>query len=196
MSGEKILRNGMLVNMGVDLWMQKVKNMTAAEYRSFVWAVFLRILKETPQFSGTAVANWNISINGPNYDYDPTLGDELDPFTGLAYEKGHPRWIEVAKRRNTPIVWGPGGGPQKGYKPGGLSYRDKVYITNSVRGDSDDGKSLEAYMESLQDPGYAARKLRDVNKPYETAQESVIVIAGQFLSRGISLPRVGGEDFR
>lgn len=184
------------VNLGVELMFRKTKDMATDEYCKFVWEVFLRILAETPQFSGAAVANWNISVGGPNFDYNPDLGTDLDPFTGVALQRGDPRWIDVAKRRNQHVVWGPGGGPRKGRMNGGLTTRSKVYISNGVRGDTDDGKSLEAYMESLQDPGYAARKLRDVNKPYENAQESVIVVASRFLSKGISIPRVGGETFR
>ncbi len=200
-----MVRNLMVYNTGVDLYMQKIRDMTADQYRAFIWAVFLRILNETPQFSGKAVANWNISLNTPNFDYDDSLGDNTEIFGGSSFgqrgltdvrQRGDKKWIDVAKRRNQPILWGPGGGPNKGFSRGGATYKDKVFISNGVRGDDDEGKSVEAYMESLQDPAYAARKLRAANQPYENAQESVIVVAAMNLSRGISVPRVGGEDFR
>lgn len=188
-------RNIFKVNTGVELAMQKVREMTADQYRAFVWEVFLRILNETPQYTGKAVANWNISLNSPNYNFDPNLGDDLDLFEDPR-QRGDRRWIQVAIRRNQPIVWGSGGGPRLGKGQGGLTYKDKVYICNGVMGDDDEGRAVEAYMEALQDPGYAARKLRAVNKPYEIAQESVIVVATRSLSKGISLPRMSGEDWR
>ena len=177
------VRNIFTVNTGVDLAMKKTRDLTADQFRDFVWQVFLRILRETPQFTGAAVANWNLSKGSPNFDYDPSLGDDLDPYMHTARERGDRKWIEVAQRRNRPILRS-------------ITYKDKVFISNGVRGDDDDGRGVEAYMEALQDPAYAARKLRLVNQPYESAQESVIVVATRFLSKGIALPKISGEDWR
>lgn len=176
------VRNWFNVDRGVDLWMRQARELPTQQFRVFVWTVFLRILRETPQFSGKAVANWNLSIGAPNFDWNDDYGDELE-WDQDARARGDQRWIRVARDRARPIK-------------DRIRSRDKVFISNGVRGDTDNGKSVEAYLESLQDPGYAARKLRVVNQPYENAQESVVVVATQFLSKGIALPRVGGEDWQ
>lgn len=177
------VRNVMTVNTGVDLAMKKVRDMAADQYRDFVWEVFNRILLQTPQFSGKAVANWNLSIGSPNFTYEDSRGDQVDWLTGATRERGDQRWIKVARDRARRVMKR-------------ITYRDKVFISNGVMGDDDNGRSVEAYMESLQDPGYAARKLRLVNQPYEIVQDSVIVVATKFLSRGIAVPRISGEDWR
>ncbi len=176
------VKNLMAFNTGVDLAFKQVADLGTDAYRSFIWDVFLRILKETPQWSGKAVANWNISIHTPNFNFDDSLGDEVGRY-GVAHEKGDERWIRIARERNRPIVKR-------------VRYRDKVFISNGVVGDTDGGKSAHAYMEALQDPGYWATKLRAVNKPYETAQESVIVVATRYGSRGFALPKVSGDSWR
>lgn len=169
-------------NIGVDLAFKQVAALGTQAYRDFIWQVFLRILRETPQWSGKAVANWNISIGAPNFDFIDNLGDPVDNF-GVAHEKGDERWMRIARTRNKPIMQS-------------IRYRDKVFISNGVTGDDDGGKSANTYLESLQDPGYWASKLRAVNQPYETAQESVIVIGTKFGSKGFALPRISGEDWK
>ena len=58
----------------------------------------------------------------------------------------------------------------------------KVYFCNNVVGDTDSG-TLPAgnhYMAELQNPAYAARKLREVHQPYIEAQ----VVVHEMMSRG------------
>lgn len=195
------------VETSIELSFQKVRQMTAQQYRYFVWAVFLRILDNTPQSTGRAVANWNIGVNSPDLSADLSLGD-AELFQNKVYtfdggkpvsqlrQQGDSRWVEVAKRRAQPRVWGPGGGPRLGFKRGGLTYRDKVFITNSVEGDDDEGNEGVPYLADLQDPSFAVKRLRAANQPYENAQESVIVVASRMLGRGFSLPKVSGGSWQ
>ena len=76
-----------------------------------------------------------------------------------------------------------------------ITARSKVFISNGVKGDGDD-VGAELYMQALQDEHYWAYKLREVNKPYEVAQESVIIVAMKFGKKGMFAPRVGGESWR
>lgn len=175
---------------GVDLRFAKVQEMPSEAYRNFIWDVFLRILRETPQWSGKAVANWNLSIGSPNMNYDNSLGDEIGALgnsfqvgaLGATHQRGDERWMRVARNRARPIMKS-------------IRARDKVFISNGVKGDGDD-VGAELYMQALQNPGYWAYKLREVNKPYEIAQESVIVVAMQAGRRGFFAPRVGGESWK
>jgi len=84
-------------------------------YRGFVTAVFHRLLTETPQWSGNAVANWNVSINGSDWSVNHGLKTaaapdrsaraavkhEWDTPYGPAVSKGDPRAIMMSVRRNS-----------------------------------------------------------------------------------------------
>jgi hypothetical protein len=59
-----------------------------------------------------------------------------------------------------------------------------VYITNAVTGDTDNGRSIENYLEALQNPAYAAAKLRPQNQPYEIVQDSVAYVAARWRAKG------------
>lgn len=193
---------GMVANLqealgAIDLNFRKVRQTPAHQYRAFIWSVFTRILENTPQSTGRAVANWNIGINSPDLEFDPDVGDEVSVSGGFSSyrSKGDKTWIEYAKERNIAKVWGPGGGPRKGFVAGGLTGRDIVYITNMVEGDDDEGNGGVNYLLDLQDPAYAARRLRVQNQPYETAQESIIIVASKMLSKGFDLPKIAGGSW-
>lgn len=176
-----MIKNPFHVNHGIELFMRRVREAPIAAYREIVWVTFVRILEQTPQWSGKAVANWNIGVGAPDFSYDPDVGDKLGLYD-LARHRGDNEWIEYAKFRNAPKI--------------AEIRRDlKVFICNGVEGDTDNGRSTELYLDSLQDPGYWAVKLRSVNQPYETAHESVIQIAGEYLAGGF-LPAVAdGPSF-
>ena len=103
---------------GVSLSMQRLQNQKTEAFRAYVWAMFIRILENTPQFSGMAVANWNVSIGAPDFSYDPSLGANIDWKTvrdSAPYKKGDRFWIDHAIRRNQAVL--------DSIKPG-----DKVFI--------------------------------------------------------------------
>jgi hypothetical protein len=166
---------------GVDLTFKKLQEMPSEVFRDYVWQVFLRVLRETPQWSGKAAANWNLSIGSPNFNFDDTLGDAVD-LHGVAHARGDERWLRVARARNKPIV-------------ARIKARDKVFISNGVVGDNG-GKGALAYMQALQSSSYWMQHLRQVNRPYEIAQESVVIVTEQFGRRGFFAPRVGGESWK
>lgn len=153
------------LNDGVELMIRRVGSMYVGYFREVVWAVFVEILKQTPQYTGRAVANWRIGVGQPDDDYEPDLGDKVkfnwwDKGEDFAHEKGDTKWILYAMHSNE-------------FKLPLIQRSSKVYITNSVRGDDDKGRSSELYLESLQDAGYWQVKLRDANKPYETADLTI-----------------------
>lgn len=174
-------------NGGIDTWFKQVEGTATEGYRKLVWAVFKRILQATPQWSGLAVANWNLSIGEPNMTWDPTLGDDIG-LHDIAHSRGDAQWIKVATARNWPTAKQ-------------IRYRDRVFISNGVKGDSGIWKDGEtkggqgfSYLEAMQAEGSPwHQSLRDVNKPYETVQESIIIVSTLYGSRGLTLPRVGGE---
>lgn len=182
--GRSLVRNPEVFNNGVDIRIRGVNVAYDQVYRDTVWRVFTRILNQTPQFTGRAVANWNIGVGAPDYDFDPGLGDDIEMSGAqypIAHWRGDRKWIERAKARNRP-------------KMARITRGMRVYINNGVMGDDDGGKSSELYMEALQESGYWLDKLRMVNKPYETAQESVIFMAErEGRLRGIGL-KAGGNN--
>lgn len=191
-----LVKNLSSLNKGVDVLMRRAEESYVAEYRQFVWAVFVRLLYETPQYSGTAVASWNILLSdsvGPDagptgYKSDVQPGrsrlEALDLYrnedTGKtvteltlspnAREKGDLRAIDYARRRNAKKI------PL-------IKRRTRVFFVNTARGDNnakiDKDKNLPEqffYLQALQEPGYWVAKLREVNKPYETIDETMTLM--------------------
>lgn len=173
-------------DLGIDLFMKKVEAAPVREFRELVWLVFCEILEQTPQWSGKAVANWNIGVGSPDYSWDDSLGEPNVGTTAVnasPLEKGNQEWIEVAKFRNLGKIEQ-------------IKRRERVYITNSVFGDDDHGRSSNLYLASLQDPAYWQHKLREVNKPYEVATETIIRVVSEYKrGGGIALTHVGGLSF-
>lgn len=190
------VKNLSSLERGIGVMMRRVEESYVAEYRQFVWAVFVRLLYETPQYSGTAVASWNILLSdsvgpegGPTgYKSDVQPGrsrlEALDLYrnedTGKtvteltlspnAREKGDLRAIDYARRRNAKKI------PL-------IKRRTRVFFVNTARGDNnakiDKDKGLPEqffYLQALQEPGYWVAKLREVNKPYETIDETMTLM--------------------
>jgi len=175
----------------LGFWANQYKGLAVQTFRDYVWEVFKRILRETPQYTGKAVANWNLSIGSPNFDFDDNLGDKPEYMSSSAFfpsavhEKGDERWMRIARNRARPIK-------------DQIRSGDKVFICNGTSGDDDLGVGEPGggpdgfnYMAAFQNAGYWSQHLREVNKPYETVQESMIIVATQFSRRGFQLPRVG-----
>lgn len=191
-----MVKNLSSLERGIDVMMRRVEESYVAEYRQFVWAIFVRLLYETPQYSGTAVASWNIVLSdsvgpgaGPTgYKSDTLPGrsrlealslyrstDTDKSVTELtvspnAREKGDLRAIDYARRRNAKKI------PL-------IKRRTRVFFVNTARGDNnakiDKDKNLPEqffYLQALQEPGYWVAKLREVNKPYETIDETMTLM--------------------
>lgn len=174
----------------IDEMIRRTREALVAEYRAVVWEIFCRILEQTPQFTGRAVAHWDIQVDGDtNYFDDPGIGDEVDMVDPdrnsvgmfkryeVAKTKGATEHIEIAKARNRP-------------KLDRIRRGSVVRFTNNVRGDDDEyygtrlGRQSEFYMQALQEPTYWKAKLRAVNQPYETAQESIALVQWFYSTSG------------
>lgn len=174
------VKNKQVVLNALELRIQRMNKVPDEVYRDIIRKVFLRVLRQTPQFSGKAVASWVIGVGAPGSVDSENLGDEglqlARAMGGGARprQRGDRRWRDVAWSR------------EKG-KIDRIKYGQAVYITNSALGDTDNGKSLESYITSLQDPAYAAEKLRPLHQPYEIVAESVAYVAARYRNRKIPL---------
>lgn len=148
-------------------------------YREVVWKVFTHIVRNTPAYSGAAVAHWTIGIGKSEAFYDSSLGrpnstrmairaGSLQPFQ----KGGDHYWARLARDRERPKL-------QR------IRRGTVVVIANGVIGDTDNGKASAAYLESLQNPAYAADKLRAANQPYTTVEESALIVATQYWNKKI-----------
>ena len=173
------------------LLIRRVEEAFVAEFREIAMEIFWRLLQETPQFSGRAVAHWQVGIDAPDYFRDDSLGtvfNTLQPRQkkhggfykqDTAHKKGDDKWANVAWMRNE-------------HKFALIKRRSKVYFTNNVHGDTDLGESSEEYLQSLQDSGYWLRKLRvKENQPYETAATTIMLVQREHiiksrLGRGVA----------
>lgn len=171
---------------GIDLWLKRARSMTTAIYREMVWDLFLTVVRETPQWSGKAVANWNISINDLGLLYDDSLGDpnvvtrlnpmENDAFSSKApHKKGDRKWERVAWDRNRPIK-------------DSIQMNDRVFIYNWTVGDED-----YSYLEGFQKSVLWPTKLREVNRPYETVQQSVAIVTHRWAAKGMNMLNTRGD---
>lgn len=182
-----MIKDPFKVNLGIDLFMRKVEEAPVSVFRDLVWEVFCQTLEQTPQWSGKAVANWNLSVGSPDFSWDDDVGDKVDLWATNTRQRGDNEWIEYAKFRNHDQL-------------AKIKRREKVFITNAVHGDDDSGKAnSEMYLDALQDPGYWVEKLRAVNKPYEVATETVIRVMREFkLGRrkgvGLAITQLGGDS--
>jgi hypothetical protein len=183
-------------NNGVDIWLKQVKSVATEQYRDMVWEIFLRVVRETPQYTGKAVANWNISVGQPDFSFDDSLGDHdiwFDPpdpeGSGVAHpddlrRKGDRKWMQIAWNRNRP-------------RKDAIRYRDRVFISNGATGDSVTGDPNEgfAYIEALQQPGHWRKRLREENLPFESVQESLIYVMTKMTRWDDARPRYGTGDW-
>lgn len=169
----------------LNIWLQRAEKITLDKYRGTILAIFVEILKQTPQWSGAAVANWRIGIGAPDTGYETDVGDKEEihlanhgqngrSYFAAEHVKGDNGWIQYAYRNN--------------YRKVNRITRltDKVYITNNTIGDTDHMQSKSRYMESLQDRDYWKWKLRAINKPYEVAAETVIKMMDETTKHGLN----------
>ncbi len=170
-------RKTRLIESTLDAWVDKAQARSLSQFRAGVWALFNELLLQTPQGTGRAVANWKIGLDAPDMSVDMDAGDPhevVSTKSGGAYvrwghrKKGDQYWIDYARAQNKYLV-------EPGSKGGSsrIQSNTRVFFSNNVVGDGDEGED-EHYLASLQDPGYWAQKLRDVNKPYETVAETLI----------------------
>ena len=155
------------VTKGLQQFVGKAQETTLRRYRSAVWAVFTRILDTTPQFTGKAVANWNIGVDSPDLSVELDVGDLDETWgMGVARQRGDRGWVEYAMAKNKPRL-------------ALIMSHSRVFISNSVTGDLTRkdkalGGNSPSYLADLQSSSYWVNKLRDENRPYETVSEVMI----------------------
>lgn len=163
----------------LGLAIERLQDTRIALYREVVWRIFTHIVRNTPAYSGAAQAHWVIGIGAPATFYNPSLGrpDSTRALTRSGamtplQKGGDGYWARVARDRERP-------------KLAFIRRDSKIFVTNGVLGDQDNGRSSKNYLDSLQDPGYWSTKLRAVNQPYIVAAESGIAIAAQYAGKKI-----------
>jgi len=186
------LKNAAQAEGKLEAWVTSIEKQAVAEYRKACAGLFKELLRTTPQFSGRAVANWKVGINAPNWAWDPAEGEKdieireskggkSYAFLGAVRQTGDKKWIDQAWDHNRYL-----------FGPGQIKIGDAVFFTNNVQGDSDGGASDTHYLAALQSPGYWSEKLREVNKPYQTAAETVLIYNWKSFSAAYS---TGIEDY-
>ena len=158
--------NGTNVARALTAFALKAEDVTLRRFRRAVWAVFTRLLDTTPQFSGRAVANWNIGVDTPDLTFEDDVGDfdeSVSPI-GSARQVGDQGWIEYAKAKNEPRL-------------ALITSRSRVFITNTTRGDAFKGDKREGptyYLLDLQSPERWANVLRDENAAAERVADVML----------------------
>lgn len=157
---------GARVAKALDAFALKAEDVTLRRFRMAVWAVFTRLLDTTPQFSGRAVANWNIGVDTPDLTFQDDVGDYhdgghlMDDFRQV----GDREWITYAMAVNKPRL-------------ALITSRSRVFISNTTRGDAFKGDKREGptyYLLDLQDPTRWANVLRDENAAAERVADVML----------------------
>ena len=143
----------------LDAAIDKMEQESNEIFRGFVTATYHRILTETPQWSGNAVSNWNVSLNGPDWSVTHALkkaaapdrsaralrAHKWDTPYGPAVSKGDPRGIMMSVRRAKPTL-------------AGITIKYRVHLCNAAE-DLDNS----VYIQYLEDNPNSF--LRPVNQP-------------------------------
>ena len=172
------IKNKAEVNKEIGLAIARLRDTRIAIFREVVWKTFLRVTRESPQFSGALVAHWTIGIDSPATFYDPNLGDRDLRLAGAMAGAQKPRqrgdeyWMRVARTREKP-------------KLDRIRRGSTVFITNGVMGDTDNGRSSANYVADLQESAYWMSKLRGVNQPYIVTEEAALLVATQYWGKKI-----------
>lgn len=183
-------------NTGIDLWLKRVRNMTEELYQEMIWDLFKTVVRETPQWSGKAVANWNLSIGSPNMEWELYGDANAQERGGLTYgldgklrhneaaaphQKGDRKWATFALNRNRPILKS-------------VKVNDRVFISNGVMGNQafEDAQDF-AYLEAFQTPGKWQDRLRQANLPFQSVQESVMIVTSRWTHRGFNYNTTRGD---
>lgn len=165
-------------------WVDAAEGVAIDQFRGGLKALFNELLETTPQSSGKAVANWKISVGGPDLSWDPDVGDQPEVSStkggGLHVrwghrQKGDRKWIDYARAEQaSKLTRGSPRGDRNANKSSNrVQLGDRVFFSNSVQGDDNFGKASSTYyLDDLQH-GWA-QKLRDVNKPYQTVAETLL----------------------
>ena len=163
-------RRSVSLNEAIDKVFAKAEGVALEQYRKAVWAVFVELVYTTPQFSGRAAANWNIGVDAPDFTVDYSLGEQPDIVDNKKNDGAH---IASSPKRVGDNKWASEALERNKYKLRQIKSKSKVYISNGVKGDVDEGngRSSPYYLADLQDPTYWARRLREVNQPYETVSQ-------------------------
>ena len=157
---------GARVAKALDAFALKAEDVTLRRFRMAVWAVFTRLLDTTPQFSGRAVANWNIGVDTPDLTFQDDVGDMDESVSPLgdARKVGDRGWIEYAMANNRPRLKL-------------ITSRSRVFISNATRGDAFKGDKRGGptyYLLDLQDPARWANVLRDENAAAERVADVML----------------------
>lgn len=87
---------------GIEQWKKEVQEEAQQVHRGIAVEAFYHMLYETPQWTGSAVANWNFSVGSPNDSVDTSLKREFEDLVWDAepFQKNHPRAIARAVQNN------------------------------------------------------------------------------------------------
>ena len=165
---------------GMDDWIKEVEKEAIEVYRGIAVGAFFMVAENTPQWSGNAASNWNLSVGSPDTS---VITELLEQYTDKMFfsdilggqfidapvnAKGDPKAIALAANYNS-----------------GNQYRitdldAKVFISNSsVNLDN------EAYIQMLEDN--AGGFLRPENEPGHMVQETVAAL-------GVTYGLLSGSD--
>ncbi len=116
-------------NAGIDAWLEAVEQLAVETLRGFTVRLFNKVIENSPQFSGNAVANWRYSVNGE----DTSSTDFFKELFKGRNEESFPAMIEAYSKsnRNDGAEW-VAKEISAGRELGVTKLSDVIYISNSV----------------------------------------------------------------
>lgn len=168
----------------VDAQIAELEKYAAEQFQTFCYGVFEYLLYQTPQWTGNAASNWNVSLDAPDETVHHALleeaqmsGESVGKFPiipGGPFAKGHELGIGLATQRNAHIF-------------DSITLKNDVYMANSAT--NLDGKS---YMQHLEEnPGDF---LRPENEPGHMVANAITTFNTVWVAQGpeqLRLPFIG-----
>jgi len=144
--------------------MDKLQAHVEDQFRTFCYGVFHHVVNTTPQWTGNAAANWNVSTGSPDTGMHIEWLAEAEEggeklrgfpiFPGGPFQRGHEAAVKMAEEHNAPV-----------FKQ--ILLTDTVYVSNSAT--NLDGESYIMRLEQNPDDF-----LRPENKPGEMVKSAIL----------------------
>lgn len=159
-------------NAGLDRWLADTEDFLTRVFRGYSVRIFGMVVAETPQWEGTAAANWRYAINAPDTSYDaafvvPGAVEPVSDAKGTRMASRLMKGSEAAMSEAAALA----------ADPKQLTLKDTVYITNSlIKASTADG-DLPEYVEAIE---LGELDLRPINAPGEMISRTVSAYFGGF----------------
>lgn len=160
-------------NKAVSDWLIETEDFVTRVFRGYTVRVFGMVVAETPQWHGTAAANWRYAINAPDTGFD----DGYVVPNSVSIKDGRHGFAKLVSRLAKGSTEAMGEAAGHAADPSAVQLHDTVFITNSLIKATSDPEDNPLYVESIE---LGEVDLRQINEPGEMVKRTVQAYMGAF----------------